>query len=154
MKYFLKQAEYYEFVQWIATPEPFRRLQTQQDFQREHKISHDTLARWKHDPNFWEDVRRVWEGKAKERTASVIEALYLKIVKKPDPISIELWMKLIEGFTPQSGQVQPGIATVTPELSDEQKKLLDQAITYAIPKPAVIIDADQGRPELPQTTSH
>lgn len=106
MKYFLKQAEYYEFVQWIATPEPFRDPKTQMAFQEQYHISHDTLARWKHDPNFWDDVRRVWEGRARERSGTVIEALYMKIRNKPDPISIKLWMQLFEGFTEKSEQTQ------------------------------------------------
>lgn len=138
MKHFLKQAEYYEFVEWIATPEPFRKLQTQQQFQKEHNISHDTLARWKQDPNFWEDVRRIWAGKARERSAAVVETLYLKILKKPDPASIKLWMQLFEGFEEKSENKQ------THELGtsffEAMKQRHDKHIQQ--PKQQSIVDGD------------
>ncbi len=94
----LKQGEYYLFVRWIATPEVFRTPKTQGQFSDLHKVGHDTLARWKKDPNFWEDVKRFVMEWSKEKTPDVVAALYVKSVKG-NPLAIKLWLQYIEGFS-------------------------------------------------------
>lgn len=62
---YLKLSEYYLFVEWYATPRQYRNPRTQGEFSEVHKVGHDTLARWKLDPDFQEDVRRKvydWTG--------------------------------------------------------------------------------------------
>lgn len=103
MGHYLKQAEYYEFVRWTALPFFLRTPSDQQAFQMQWKVSADTLARWKKDPNFWEDVRREIREWAKDKTPEVIAGI-LKAAVKGNPISQKLWMQIFEGFEEKSQQ--------------------------------------------------
>lgn len=73
---YLKLTEYYEFTKWYATPRAYRNPQTQGEFSEQYKVSGDTLARWKSDPQFEEDVRRVWTEWTKNLIPDVIGAMY------------------------------------------------------------------------------
>lgn len=42
-------------------PRPFRDPRTQQEFSDMYGVGHDTLARWKQDPDFVEDVNRAFD---------------------------------------------------------------------------------------------
>lgn len=72
----LKLSEYYLFAGWIALPRIYRQPQTQGEFSELYKVGHDTLARWKKDPQFWEDVRRVRDDWARNLVSDVIGAVY------------------------------------------------------------------------------
>ncbi len=91
----LKQAEYYQFVKYIATPLPFRNIKTQSQFQIEYMVSGDTLARWKKDSNFWDDVKREVKEWAKEQTPQVLgELLALCLVHK-NINAIRIWLQYV-----------------------------------------------------------
>lgn len=100
----LKLAEYYKFVEFMATPDPMRiqtfGYSTQIEFQKEHKVSGDTLARWKYDTNFKEDVRRKITEWSSDKTPNVIANLYNACTKKnPDSKALKLWLQYVEGFS-------------------------------------------------------
>lgn len=75
-KTYLKLSEYYEFVKWYATPRGYRIPQTQEGFSEVYGVGHDTLARWKADPNFKEDVRRVLFEWTHNLVPDVVGAVY------------------------------------------------------------------------------
>lgn len=100
----LKRAEYYQFVKFIATPYFQRDLKTQEEFQIEYMVSGDTLARWKKDPDFWEDVRRETVPWCKERTPNVLGALYYACVQDRNPSAIRLWLQYNEKFSIKSAE--------------------------------------------------
>jgi len=121
----LKRAEYYEFVRFIATPRPFRELKTQLEFQVEYNVSHGTLANWKKDPNFWEDVQRAIKEWAKEKTPDVIAAIYGRIVQKGDPMAAKLWLQYIQDWAEKREETQ--IKEVGQNLAEIIKKDLENA---------------------------
>lgn len=90
-----KVYEYYEFVRWIATPSLLRKLKTQNDFQHEHKVSGQTLANWKRDPNFWEDVRREIREWTKDKTPDVVASLLFEAIKG-NTTAQKLWLEMFE----------------------------------------------------------
>src|SRR3989344_1212536 len=123
MSLFLKQYEYYEFVRWSALPEPLRDPPNQTEFQMKFSVSHDTIARWKNDPNFVEDVRRVLKEWAKDKTPNVVAALYKRILKTGDSKAVQLWMEIFEDQHFVSDQ--PTII----EIRDADKVLILNAFT-------------------------
>lgn len=72
----LKLTEYYLFAGWIGLPRIYRQPLTQAEFSELYGVGHDTLARWKKDPQFWEDVRRVRDDWARNLVSDVIGAVY------------------------------------------------------------------------------
>ncbi len=75
-KTYLKLAEYYTFVSWFALPRYLRIPETQERFSEMHGVGHDTLARWKSDPHFVEDVKRAHYKISHEYVGDVINAMY------------------------------------------------------------------------------
>ena len=90
-----KLVEYYEFVRWIATPTLFRKPQTQGEFQKDHGVSAQTLANWKKDENFWEDVRREIREWTKDKTPDVIASIGIEAVRG-NVTAQKLWIELFE----------------------------------------------------------
>ena len=88
----LKVYEYYEFVRWIATPEPLRDPSTQKEFGERYRVAHGTIANWKQDPNFWEDVQRVVDDWSREKHTNVVASIYVSAVKDRNPYSQKLWL--------------------------------------------------------------
>lgn len=124
----LKQTEYYLFARFIATPKPWRDLKTQLEFQIEHNVSHDTLARWKKDPNFWEDVGRAIKEWGREKTPDVIAAVYGRIVRQGDPQAAALWLKYIENWEGlDSKGINININQTIIQLPEERKTLIMRA---------------------------
>ena len=95
----LKKAEYYLFVQFVAEPKAFRELKTQIEFQEKYNVSHSTLANWKQDPMFWEEVNQAIKEWASEKTPDVIAAVYARIRKTGDPAAAKLWLQYTQGWT-------------------------------------------------------
>lgn len=105
----LKQAEYYLFVEWTSTPQAFREPKTQGQFSDLHNVSHDTLARWKKDPLFWEDVRRAVKEWSRELTPQVIQSLFLRTQDpKGHPLFHKLWLEHVEEHTEHTDEQSKG----------------------------------------------
>ncbi|SRR5258708_21630835 len=121
----LKVNEYYLFVRWIATPEPLREPGTQGEFQQLHNVSHQTLANWKNDANFWEDVERELANWGRERTPNVILGLYARASRKGDPFAAKLWLQYIHKWVERTEETQ--IKEVGQTLADIIKKDLEYA---------------------------
>ena len=121
MSTYLKQYEYYEFVRWSALPEQIREPKTQVALQEQLHISHQTIARWKQDPNFDEDVRRVLKEWGKGKTPTVIGGLYKRAVSKGDPEAVKLWLGLFEKGLADNA------SPVNIEISDAERVLIVNA---------------------------
>jgi hypothetical protein len=77
----LKLAEYFIFVDWYAKPRFLREPATQQLFSDAYGVSHDTLARWKKDPEFNDDVLRATKSWMDEHIGDVLAATYQSAIK-------------------------------------------------------------------------
>lgn len=99
----LKQAEYYLFARWIATPCSLRTPKTQKQFSDLYKVGHDTLARWKKDQGFTEDVKRSVMDWTKELLPNVIWSLYNQAMTG-DPRAIKLWLEHFNNLNVKDGQ--------------------------------------------------
>lgn len=120
----LKVNEYYLFVRWLATPEPLREPGTQGEFQQLNNVSHQTLANWKNDPNFWSDITRELKKWGKERTPNVILGLYARASRKGDPEAAKMWLKYIEDFKdPETGNTININQTII-QLPEERKTMI------------------------------
>jgi|SRR5579872_1144031 len=126
----LKLNEYYLFVRWIATPEPLREPETQGKFQLWHNVSHQTLANWKNDQNFWEDVDRELNKWGRERTPNVILGLYARASRKGDPEAAKLWLKYINKWVEKTEQ--KSVIEAGQTLADIIKQDLENAKTKRV----------------------
>jgi len=123
----LKRAEYYEFAKFMAIPKAYRDLKTQEEFQLEFDIGHTTLATWKKDPNFWDDVARARKAWGREHTANVMLAVYQRILRTGDPVAAEFWMKVIEDYHESKGELNVQVNQIIMELPEERKTMILQA---------------------------
>lgn len=123
----LKIYEYYLFVRWIATPEPLRQPGTQGEFQQLHKVSHQTLANWKNDPNFWGDVERELQNWGRERTPNVILGLYARASRKGDPFAVKLWLEYIQKWVEKTKHNHDHKVELGQTLADIIKQDLENA---------------------------
>lgn len=121
MSAYLKQYEYYEFVRWSALPEQFREPKSQMEFQERFNLSRDTLARWKRDSNFDEDVRRVLKEWGRSKTPTVIGGLYKRIVSRGDPEAVKLWLGIFEKG------LADNVSPLSIEISDAERVLIFNA---------------------------
>lgn len=132
----LKLAEYYLFVKFIATPKHFRDLKTQLEFQIQYNVAHSTLANWKKDPNFWEDVNRAIKEWAKEKTPDVIAAVYARIMKTGDSMAARLWLQYIQGWAEDNVDNRAGGQDFTGNITQEKRDLIRLAFAnFGIIKP-------------------
>ena len=132
----LKLAEYYLFVQFVATPKHFRDLKTQLEFQIQYNVAHSTLANWKKDPNFWEDVNRAIKEWAKEKTPDVIAAVYARIMKTGDPMAARLWLQYIQGWAEDTMDGKNATQDFMGNVSQEKRELIRLAFAnFGIIKP-------------------
>lgn len=98
---YLKIAEYYAFTRWIAIPRVFRNPVNQEDWAKENGVSTWTLAQWKKDPNFWDDVKREATEWAKEFTPDVYASVTGKAVGG-DMKAAEIFLTHFDNFTRKS----------------------------------------------------
>jgi hypothetical protein len=91
----LKQAEYYLFTRWMATPRTIRTPKTQGGFSDLYKVGHDTLARWKKEDQFWDDVQRSVRDWTQEYTPNVIYSVYLQ-TQAGNVHAMKLWFDYID----------------------------------------------------------
>jgi hypothetical protein len=93
----LKYSEYYAFTRWIATPSHLRTPGTQKAFSDQYQVGHDTLARWKKDPLFREDVKRCVDEWTREYTPQIMWSLYTQAMNG-NISAIKLWFQYVEGW--------------------------------------------------------
>ena len=74
-------------------------IKTQKGFAEKYGLDKNTPSEWNErmekEGNEHLDETRKW---AKKLNKNVVFALYNKIMRKPDPVSIELWSKLVDGW--------------------------------------------------------
>ena len=93
-----------EFVMWAAMPQHERikkGIETQQAFEEFYDVSAMSLWRWKKRTDFWTRVNELHQDWAKNRTGTVVAAIYQTAIKG-NPLSQKLWMQVFEGFTEKS----------------------------------------------------
>jgi len=105
------QAEYNEFIAWIALPEEFRSPKTQGELAKKFGVCQDTLSDWKKIASFWDQVKAERQRWGKERTPNVILGLYKKAVKEGNAAEAKLWLQYIEGWT-EKKDIEAAIKTL------------------------------------------
>lgn len=105
------QAEYSEFIAWIALPEEFRVPKTQGGLAKKFGVCQDTLSDWKKIGGFWDVVKAERQRWGKERTPNVILGLYRKAVKEGNAAEAKLWLQYIEGWT-EKKDIEAAIKTI------------------------------------------
>lgn len=94
-----KTAEYFEFIRFEATPEPFRDLKTDQDFAEKYNVNDSTLSEWRKRLGFYDAVqkenRQMWGRKL---TPNVLAGLYRRAVKHGNAQEVKLWLQYIEDW--------------------------------------------------------
>lgn len=77
-----KQAEYLEYVTFMALPEVLRQeimgITKQKDFAESYGLREATLSDWKYGAGFWDNVAKVRQHFFRGRTANVLLALETK----------------------------------------------------------------------------
>lgn len=141
MKPTLKQIEYYLFIEWLATPLYQRREkrlpETQAEFASEQNVDESTLSRWKHDPNFKEDLFRACQRWAGDKTPNVNMGLYAKACKG-DPAAVKLWYQIFEGFSEKTKVEHEGEVTQTLNINIREEKhieILNAFVNFGLIEP-------------------
>lgn len=142
----LKLHEYYLFVRWIATPSMFRDPPLQKDFEKVHNVSCQTIANWKHDPNFRVDVRREILNWGRDHSADVVAGLWRDAVKNGGA-SAKIWLDYFEGMGPNSPEGLSNPADAIPIEADKKRLILAAFSNYGIlsNKPDVNVDQQNSR---------
>lgn len=92
--------EYWVFVNWIATPTPLRKPQTQEDLSKELSVNGVTLSRWKCMPEYRRDVNKLVAEKMGDYTADVSYALLNRIFKDGNAAEIRLFREWAQEWMP------------------------------------------------------
>ena len=88
-----------EFVNWMSTPEPLRKIKTQGLLAKGIGVCPDTLSDWKKRDDFWKEVQKVWNQWGKEKTANVIISFYRRIIGgKAAAGDFKLWFQYFLGW--------------------------------------------------------
>lgn len=111
------------FAKWVATPRPFREIKSQKDLAKEYGIAEETLSRWKKRDGFWDIVSEEIRDWAKDKTPTVIQALYQGIIKDRKAPEIKLWLQYIEKWIEKQEQVHTGDPNINKQIADEINKL-------------------------------
>jgi hypothetical protein len=122
------QAEYLDFIEWIATPSASRKPKTQQELAKKFRVGQDTLSEWKQRNDFWKNVaqkRRQW---GQERTPDVIMALYNRILKTGSAQEVKLWLQYFEDWSENNPPVFDPLKRKYGDLTDAE---LDERIKKA-----------------------
>jgi len=93
------QAEYLDFIIWIATPNSLRVPKTQQELAKKFGVGQDTLSEWKTRHDFWIKVKEKRKEWGRERTPDVILALYNRIIKTGGAQEVKLWLQYFEDWS-------------------------------------------------------
>lgn len=89
---------YLAFIEWAATPTPEREYRTMSEFAEGWNINRTTLYKWKREKEFWQQVEDHRIKKYRERTSTVMQALYNRILKYGMAADVELWLAYFEGW--------------------------------------------------------
>lgn len=99
------QMEYYDFIEWIATPSSIRNPKTQQELSKKFGVGQDTLSEWKSRQYFWEEVTKKRKNWGRERTPEVILAMYNRIIKTGNAAEVKLWLEYFESWSEKTAAV-------------------------------------------------
>ena len=134
-----ERTEYWDFVNWIATPTPLREPKTQRELGVKIGITEVTLSRWKLTPEYGSDVMLRVRYKMRDDTANVWAALRNKIFEKGDAAEVKLflewahdWMSGIK--VKHSGEIE--ISADEKEIEEIAKRVAEELKKeYDKPKP-------------------
>ena len=124
-----KVGEYLDFVRFIALPMFARRdifgFEIEGDFASKNDLCQDSLTDWKKREDFWDRVggeRKKW---AKGKVSEVLAGLYRTAIQDGKAPEVKLFLQYANEF-------EEGIKIeIREELSEEDKKLMKQAVDYA-----------------------
>lgn len=101
-------------------------IKTQGEFAKKYGVSIDTTSDWnarmKKEGNDYMDMSRQW---AMQLNKNVVMAHYNKIIRKFDPVSAELWYKIIDGWNEKKQIEHSGKMTLydLAKMSDDEDEL-------------------------------
>lgn len=97
-------------IEWLCTPKRDREPRTQEELARRLRISQNTLARWKNDPEFlkaWE-LHYLQTVGSPERKSTLMDTLYRTGSDADDPRHVQAaakYLEIAEGLRPQQLQI-------------------------------------------------
>ena len=91
-------AEYKQFIEWLALPVKERELKTQKELAEQFGLSEWTLSQWKDRQGFWPAVEAVRKSWGKSKTPEVLNSLYNKALTG-NAAEVKLWLQYIEGYS-------------------------------------------------------
>ena len=119
----MKYQEYWDFVEWSATPSPVRVPKTQQEFAKIKSIHNATLSKWKRVEGFDNDRWRLVTENMGDKLPDVIYALQNRIFKDGNPKAIEMFVNWARDVMPTVKVIHEGRIDVS---DPETKKSIDE----------------------------
>lgn len=96
-----KYVEYWDFVQWMATPTPLRKPATQQEFAKVHSMHYNQLGRWRAMPEFKTDVIAKVADLIGDDLSDVMYSLRNKIFKDGNAAEVRLFLEWVTKWMPE-----------------------------------------------------
>lgn len=96
-----KYAEYWDFVQWMATPTPLRKPATQREFAKQHSMHENQLGRWRAMPEFKQDAIAKVADLLSDDLSDVMYSLRNKIFKEGSAAEIRLFLEWVTKWMPE-----------------------------------------------------
>ena len=113
---------YRKFVVWMSLPGLLKKLKTQEEFRKEYKVSKTTLAFWKGQESFWEDVGKELNKWGREKTSNILAKTYKVIMKEGSPVLIKLWLQFFEKWSEKIEEKVSGGMKIILEYANERPK--------------------------------
>jgi hypothetical protein len=100
------QTLFNDFVAFTALPLGFRQkeygYETEKEWREAHRgkksISPNTTHLWKQKEEFWDAVQALWKQWSRDKTPTVISALFKTAAKEGKAPEVKLWMQVVEGW--------------------------------------------------------
>ena len=117
-----KQAEFWEFVDWMTLPTDLRVPKTQEKLAQELGVDSATLSDWKKVDGFWNEVRKRRKNWIQEKMSNVLLGVYSKALKG-DTLAAKLLMEYADEFIEKKE-----FRHYVEDLNEQEKKLIDRAL--------------------------
>ena len=121
-----------EFCQWSALPSPLREPKLQIDFAKKWGTSEQTIIKWKHRPEFWQNISSIRMNWARDKTSDVIYGLFKNASTRGEAAEVKLWLQAVEDWSEKQAPQTANITVIGIQgITDADLKKLTEPVQEA-----------------------
>lgn len=95
-----KYREYWELVNWFATPAPARNPKSVAELAKVLSLHRTTLQRWENVEGFYEDIWKIVGKEMGKEMSTIVQALKNRIFKDGNPKAVEMFINWARDISP------------------------------------------------------